>query len=53
MAADQVDLVSTGPSEYLVFHARLQAQPVIVWTRPDGYFQLVAVDGSAARFEAI
>ena len=31
MAADQVDFVLTGPAEYVVFNARLDAQPVVTW----------------------
>ncbi|MFN3889247.1 MAG: PhnD/SsuA/transferrin family substrate-binding protein [Beijerinckiaceae bacterium] len=45
MAAGQVDLVLTGPAEYVVFNARLKAQPVVVWTRPDYYSQIVTLDG--------
>jgi len=44
MAADQVDIVLTGPAEYVVFNARLKAQPVVVWTRPDYYSQVVALE---------
>lgn len=35
MAADQVDFVLTGPAEYVVFNARLDARPVVTWVRPD------------------
>jgi phosphonate transport system substrate-binding protein len=35
MAADQVDFVLTGPAEYVVFNARLNALPVVTWVRPD------------------
>lgn len=45
MAADQVDMVLTGPAEYVVFNARLKAQPVVVWTRPDYYSQVVTLEG--------
>lgn len=44
MAADQVDFVLTGPAEYVVFHARLKAQPVVVWTRPGYYSQIVTLE---------
>ena len=47
MAADQVDLVLTGPAEYVVFNARLKAQPVVIWSRPDYYSQVVALEGGA------
>jgi phosphonate transport system substrate-binding protein len=49
MAADQVDFVLTGPAEYVVFNARLKAQPVATWIRPDYYSQIVVLDGSAAK----
>jgi phosphonate transport system substrate-binding protein len=49
MAANQVDLVLTGPAEYVVFHARLKAQPVVVWTRPDYYSQIVVLDEGAIK----
>lgn len=42
MAADQIDFVLTGPAEYVVFNARLDAQPVVTWVRPD-YYSTVAV----------
>lgn len=46
MAADQVDLVLTGPSEYVVFRARLKAEPVVVWTRPDYRSSIVVLNES-------
>jgi phosphonate transport system substrate-binding protein len=46
MAADQVDFVLTGPAEYVVFNARLQAVPVVTWNRPDYYSNIVVLDGS-------
>ena len=46
MAADQVDFVLTGPAEYVVFNARLNAQPVVVWNRPDYYSKVVVLDQS-------
>ena len=46
MAADQVDFVLTGPAEYVVFNARLKAQPVVTWNRPDYYSNVVVLDGS-------
>ncbi len=49
MAADQVDFVLTGPAEYVVFNARLKAQPVVTWNRPDYYSQIVVLDGSPAK----
>lgn len=48
MAADQVDFVLTGPAEYVVFNARLKAQPVVTWTRPDYYASVVVLDASPA-----
>ena len=47
MAADQVDFVLTGPAEYVVFNARLDAQPVVTWNRPDYYSNVVVLDSSA------
>jgi phosphonate transport system substrate-binding protein len=46
MAADQVDFVLTGPAEYVVFNARLDAQPVVTWVRPDYYSTVVVLDES-------
>ena len=52
MAADQVDFVLTGPAEYVVFNARLDAQPVVAWTRPDYYSTLVVLDASPVQTPA-
>jgi phosphonate transport system substrate-binding protein len=49
MAAEQVDFVLTGPAEYVVFNARLQAVPVVTWNRPDYYSNVVVLDGSPAQ----
>lgn len=49
MAADQVDFVLTGPAEYVVFNARLKAQPVVTWTRPDYYSNIVVLEASSAK----
>lgn len=49
MAADQVDFVLTGPAEYVVFNARLQAVPVVTWNRPDYYSNVAVLDGSPAQ----
>ncbi len=49
MAADQVDFVLTGPAEYVVFNARLDALPVVTFRRPDYYSNVVVLDGSAAQ----
>jgi len=46
MAADQVDFLLTGPAEYVVFNARLDAQPVVTWNRPDYYSNVVVLDAS-------
>ena len=44
MNANQVDLVLTGPAEYVVFKARMPAvQPVVVWQRPDYFSQIVVL----------
>jgi phosphonate transport system substrate-binding protein len=52
MAADQVDFVLTGPAEYVVFNARLDAQPVVTWVRPDYYSTVVVLDDSAVKSPA-
>ncbi len=49
MAAEQVDFVLTGPAEYVVFNARMKAQPVVTWNRPDYYSNVVVLDGSPAQ----
>ncbi len=49
MAADQVDFVLTGPAEYVVFNARMQAVPVVTWNRPDYYSNIVVLDSSPAQ----
>ena len=42
MNAGQVELVLTGPAEYVVFRARMpNVQPVVVWQRPDYFSQIV------------
>ncbi len=52
MAAEQVDFVLTGPAEYVVFNARLDALPVVTWNRPDYYSTLVVLDASPAKTPA-
>jgi phosphonate transport system substrate-binding protein len=52
MAADQVDFVLTGPAEYVVFNARLDAQPVVTFRRPDYYSTVVVLDASPVRTPA-
>ncbi len=52
MAADQVDFVLTGPAEYVVFNARLDAQPVVTFQRPDYYSTVVVLDQSPIRTPA-
>jgi len=49
MAADQLDFVLTGPAEYVVFNARLKAQPVVVWTRPNYASSLLVLDDSPVK----
>jgi phosphonate transport system substrate-binding protein len=49
MAADQVDFVLTGPAEYVVFNARLKAQPVVVWERPNYRSSIVVPENSPIR----
>lgn len=44
MNANQVDLVLTGPAEYVVFKARMpNVQPIVVWQRPDYFSQIVVL----------
>jgi phosphonate transport system substrate-binding protein len=43
MAADRVDLVLTGPAEYVIFAQRTKAEPIVVWQRPDYYGHVVAL----------
>ncbi|MFN4192185.1 MAG: PhnD/SsuA/transferrin family substrate-binding protein [Tabrizicola sp.] len=52
MAADQVDFVLTGPAEYVVFNARLDAQPVVTFSRPDYYSTVVVLDESPVKTPA-
>lgn len=52
MAADQVDFVLTGPAEYVVFNARLDAQPVVTFSRPDYYSTVVVLDDSPVKAPA-
>ena len=52
MAADQVDFVLTGPAEYVVFNARLDAQPVVTFQRPDYYSTVVVLDESPVKAPA-
>jgi phosphonate transport system substrate-binding protein len=52
MAADQIDFVLTGPAEYVVFNARLDAQPVVTWVRPDYYSTVVVLDESPIQSPA-
>ena len=49
MAANQIDFVLTGPAEYVVFHARLKVEPVVVWTRPDYRSSIVVMDESPVK----
>ena len=49
MAADQIDFVLTGPAEYVVFNARLDAVPVVTWNRPGYYSNIVVLDSNPAQ----
>lgn len=44
---DQVDLVLTGPSEYVVMRARTNAVPVIALTRPN-YYTVISVAANSS-----
>jgi phosphonate transport system substrate-binding protein len=49
MNAGQVDFVLTGPAEYVVFNARLKAQPVVVWERPNYRASIVVPEESPIK----
>ena len=49
MAAKQVDFVSTGPAEYIVFQARTKATPVVTWQRPDYNSYVVTTEASGIK----
>jgi phosphonate transport system substrate-binding protein len=49
MASSQVDFVLTGPAEYVVFRARTNAEPVVVWTRPNYFPQVVVLANGPIR----
>jgi phosphonate transport system substrate-binding protein len=44
--------VLTGPAEYVVFNARLDAQPVVTWVRPDYYSTVVVLEDSSVKAPA-
>ena len=43
MAAGQLDFALTGPAEYVVFRARTNVEPVVGWTRPNYFSQLIVL----------
>ena len=49
MQADQIDFVLTGPAEYVVFNARLNAEPVVTWGRKDYHSNVVALEGGPVK----
>lgn len=50
--ADMVDLVLTGPAEYVVMKELTDAQIVVAWQRPDYFAQIVSLaDGQIKRVE--
>jgi phosphonate transport system substrate-binding protein len=50
--ADMVDLVLTGPAEYVVMKELTDAQIVVAWQRPDYFAQIVSLaDGQIMRVE--
>jgi phosphonate transport system substrate-binding protein len=49
MNAGQVDFVLTGPAEYVVFNARLKAQPIVVWERPNYRSSIVVTEDSPIK----
>lgn len=52
MRSDQVDLVLTGPAEYVIMKELVQPKIVVAWQRPD-YFAQIAVmaDGPVKKLE--
>lgn len=46
MNSKQVDFVLTGPAEYVVFRDRSKAEPVVGWSRPGYYAQIVVMADS-------
>jgi phosphonate transport system substrate-binding protein len=42
LQSDQVDIVFTGPAEYVVINAKTEAVPFLAITRPN-YFSVIAV----------
>lgn len=46
LAGDQVDLVFTGPAEYVVLHERTDAEPLIAIRRPDYHSCIYTSRGS-------
>ena len=49
MAAGRVDLVLTGPAEYVIFAQRTKAEPIVVWQRPDYFGHVVALEGGPVK----
>ena len=41
MNARRIDFALTGPAEYVVFRARAEVQPVVIFSRPDYYANIV------------
>lgn len=49
MTAKKVDFVLASPAEYVVFHQRLQAEPVVTWNRPDYTAQIIVLDAAPEK----
>ncbi|HMQ57392.1 MAG TPA: PhnD/SsuA/transferrin family substrate-binding protein [Rhizobiaceae bacterium] len=50
--ADQVDMVLTGPAEYVVMKELTDAQIVVAWQRPDYFAQIVTLAGGEIKTAA-
>jgi len=52
LAAKRIDFVLTGPAEYVVFRVRGNVTPVVVFSRPDYYANIVVLGSSQAQIPA-
>ncbi|WP_439576773.1 PhnD/SsuA/transferrin family substrate-binding protein [Elioraea sp.] len=52
MNARRIDFVLTGPAEYVVFRARSEVRPVVIFSRPDYYANIVVLADSPYQLPA-
>lgn len=52
LAAKRIDFVLTGPAEYVVFKTRTNATPVVIFSRPDYYANIVVLGSSNYQLPA-